>query len=75
MKAGIGITWLADTTSNDDLELSTTTAINELYIDNYGFKVTLRKLGGGNYTFTLHVRDLELNGTNLSCRGLDLENF
>ena len=49
--------------------------MDEVYIDNYGFQVTLRKLGGGNYTSVLHVRDLGLNGTNLTCRALNVENF
>ena len=76
VNAGIEITWLTvTTTSDDDLELSTTTAMDEVYIDNYGLQVTLRKLGGGNYTSTLHVRDLGLNGTNLTCRGSYEENF
>ena len=76
MNAGIEITWLtATTTSDDDLELSATTAMDEVYIDNYGFQVTLRRIGVGNYTSTLHVRDLGLNGTNLTCRGVNVENF
>ena len=75
MNAGIVIEWLATTTSDDDLELSVTSGTDELYIDSYGFQVTLRRLGGGTYTSTLHVRDLGLNGTNLTCRGVNLENF
>ena len=75
VNAGIVIGWLATTTSDDDLELLVTSATDELYIDSYGLQVTLRRLGGGTYTSTLHVRDLGLNETNLTCRGSKLENF
>ena len=75
VNAGIVIEWLATTTSDDDLELSVTSGTDELYIDSYGFQVTIRRLGGGTYTSTLHVRDLGLNGTNLTCQSSYLKNF
>ena len=75
VRAGIGIVWQGETIPEDGLEHSVNTVAEERYIADYGFQVTLRRIGVGNYTSTLHVSDLGLNETNLTCRGLNVENF
>ena len=75
VRAGIGIAWQGETIPEDGLEHSVNKVAKERYFDDYGFQVTMRRIEVGYYTSTLHVRDLGLNETNLTCRGLNVENF
>ena len=72
VNAGILIRWLR---THDHLQLSVFSPTDELYNKSNGYQVTLRKLGAGNYTSTLHVMDLGLNGSNLTCQRSYLENL
>lgn len=71
MNSGIEITWLTNTTDRDDFELSVTDEHMEEYVEKGGFQVYSRR-DNGNYTSTLHVNDLGLNGTNLTCEGSEV---
>ena len=75
VRAGIGIAWQGETIPEDGLEHSVNTMAEERHTVAYGFQVTMRRIGNGNYTSTLHVRDLGLNGTNLTCLAINVENF
>ena len=65
----IAIAWRANTTNRDNLALSLTEDADESYVEDGGFQVTLRKVQV-NLTSTLHVRDLGLNKTYLTCQGV-----
>ena len=44
---------------------------DEIYVEVGGYQVTLTKgPGDDNFSSFLHIRDLDLNGTNLTCEGL-----
>ena len=69
MKSGIELAWLTNTTSPDDLEHSTIETDDEQYIEKGGFQVAIQRIEDNEYNSTLHVRDLGLNQTNLTCEG------
>ena len=69
VNSGIAIAWQANTVNRDNLALSQTDDAKELHVEEGGFQVTLRKVQE-NFTSTLHVRDLGLNKTDLTCDGV-----
>ena len=69
VNSGITIAWRANTANRDNLALSLTDNNDESYVEDGGFQVTLRKVQE-NLTSTLHVRDLGLNKTDLTCEGV-----
>ena len=69
VKSGIGLAWLTNTTSPDDLEHSTSETDDEQYIERGGFQVAFQRIESNEYNSTLHVRDLGLNQTILTCEG------
>ena len=78
VKSGIGLAWLTNTTSPDDLEHSTSQTDDEQYIERGGFQVAFQRIKTNQYNSTLHVRDLGLNQTILTCEGstiVDLSTF
>ena len=78
VKSGIGLAWLTNTTSPDDLEHSTSQTDDEQYIERGGFQVAFNRIETNEYNSTLHVRDLGLNQTILTCEGstiADLSTF
>ena len=70
VNSGIGIAWQTHTVERDTLHLSGSDDASEVYVEEGGFQVTLRKQGSTNFTSSLHVRDLGLNGTNLTCEAV-----
>ena len=78
VRSGIGLAWLTNTTSPDDLEHSTSETDDEQYIERGGFQVAFQRIKTNEYNSTLHVRDLGLNQTTLTCEGsaiVDLSTF
>ena len=69
VNSGQTIAWRANSSNRDILAHSVTDDANELYVENGGFQVTFRTVQD-TLTSTLHVRDLGLNETNLTCQGV-----
>ena len=66
VSTGIKIRWESSTLTQEyDIE-----GTAEDYVVKGGFQVHFRK-EGVNLTSTLHVNDLDFNGTNLTCDGID----
>ena len=72
VNSGIGLAWRTYTTDRDVLEHSLTDEADEVYVEEGGFQVTFRRAPGGKFTSSLHVGDLGLNGTNITCEGVYL---
>ena len=68
--AGVEIRWLTNTTNRRELQHFFTNH-QDAYFEEGGFQVTFMPHGGGNFTSSLHVQDLDLNGTNLTCEAVD----
>ena len=69
VNSGLTIAWRANSANRDILAHSVTDDANESYVENGGFQVTFRTVQD-TLTSTLHVRDLGLNETNLTCEGI-----
>ena len=67
--SGIEIGWLTNTTGEDLRHFAT--QANFAYKEKGGFQVTFIRQGH-NLTSLLHVKNLDLNGTNLVCEGATL---
>ena len=73
VNSAIDIAWRTNTTVRDDFALSVTAADAERHSEEGGFQVTLSRqesssdLEFSNFTSTLHVRDLKLNESNITC--------
>ena len=75
VKSGIGLAWLTNTTLPDDLEHSTSRTDDEQYMEKGGFQVAFNRIERNEYNSTLHVRDLGLNQTVLTCEGSTIVNL
>ena len=54
----------------EDRFILTQSGSNVMYYEEGGYQVTsTRGPGGSNFSSSLHIRDLGLNGTNLTCEG------
>ena len=70
VNSAIDIAWRTNTTVRDDFELSVTAGDAKRHSEVGGFQVTLSRssdLEFSNFTSTLHVRDLKLNESNITC--------
>ena len=68
VNSGIEIEWRTSTTTDGDLEHDLDD--EDEYVEKGGLQVFFRRQQGGNFSSTLHVRDLGLNETNLTCEGV-----
>lgn len=70
--SALGLAWHTPTTM-DELQHLFADDFLEAYVVDSGFAVAFRKYPGGNFSSSIHVQDLEQNGTNLTCQGLYLD--
>ena len=66
---GLALAWQTNTTDRDILEHSETKEENTQNFDQGGFQVTIIR-EQDTFSSTLHVKDMDLNNTNLTCEGV-----
>ena len=73
VKSVVYIAWRAPTFYGDHvLEYTLIHDGDEVYVEEGGLQVTFRRSPGAKFSSSLHVRDLGLNGTNLTCEAVYL---
>lgn len=72
VEGGIEIAWKSTVSARDDFEHSVTDTYDDKYVEKNGFQVSFKREQLYNFYSMLHVNDLELNGTSLTCEGVGI---